>query len=367
MRRGLIVDLRRPAANEAPRGAVNSLRVLGPATDRLEDQSHRPGPRNPDLFFVWILGSTLIIVAPFIVLATLFNLAQSGFWVEVGTTAALVALLALSAWWVARPVHSLASTASAVERGDMSPRALPGGGADTRRIAATFNALLDRLAFELPQVRGETTESADRLAVSAEQLVAARAHQTEASTRISAELETIGSSSASIADSVASVIVKAGELRANIQDVHAELLASSDGQLANAKRLDEIQGVIDLLNDIADQTALLALNAAIEAARAGDAGRGFAVVADEVRRLAERSKAAAAQIAALAEGGQTTSNALVVAIQRRGKQFDSWMAIAQAMAELSSKVQPALEQQQIATGSAKRAMELIALMPRAGP
>lgn len=61
-------------------------------------------------------------------------------------------------------------------------------------------------------------------------------------------------------------------------------------------RVDKIENVVTLVNDIADQTNLLALNASIEAARAGEHGKGFAVVAQEVRKLAENTVNALASV-----------------------------------------------------------------------
>ena len=201
--------------------------------------------------------------------------------------------------------------------------------------------------------------------ISTDALARAAAEQIAAAAQATAELEVLVRGSASIANAVDGVRIHAGELRTNIQRAQTDLQASSDRTQANAKRVGAIQSVLGLLNDIADQTALLALNAAIEAARAGESGRGFAVVADEVRRLAERSKAAAAEIATLAAGAQTTSGEAVLAIGRRGEQLDRWMNMTQAMSDATELVRPAVELQFTAAQNVEHAIEVAALRSRA--
>jgi twitching motility protein PilJ len=78
----------------------------------------------------------------------------------------------------------------------------------------------------------------------------------------------------------------------------------------------EIGNIIELINDIAEQTNILALNASIQASMAGEAGRGFAVVADEVQRLAERSTNATKQIEVLVRTIQADTNEAVVSMER---------------------------------------------------
>jgi methyl-accepting chemotaxis protein len=276
------------------------------------------------------------------------------------STILLIGFAIVLAVFMTRPIVALSRAAAQVEAGDLSARVNLKGGGEVRRLSDAFNAMVERLSGVLLRLRGEVAESATKLSAVAEQLASATFEQTTAATATSASMEELSRSSAAVAETVDRVAIQAAQTQASLELAQADLKASGDRTLALAGRVNEIEGILELINDIADQTNLLALNAAIEAARAGDSGRGFAVVADEVRRLAERSKAAAAQIASLVEGAQSQSSETVMALEKGVKQMERGLVMMQAVVEAGGQVQVASKVQRSTTEQVVLAIEHIA-------
>jgi twitching motility protein PilJ len=135
----------------------------------------------------------------------------------------------------------------------------------------------------------------------------------------------------------------------------------------------EIGNIVELINDIAEQTNILALNASIQASMAGEAGRGFAVVADEVQRLAERAANATKQIEVLVRTIQTDTNEAVVSMERSttdvvggallaenaGAALEEIEQVSNQIASLVQNISASARQQAIASGNISNNMQVV--------
>jgi methyl-accepting chemotaxis protein len=132
--------------------------------------------------------------------------------------------------------------------------------------------------------------------------------------------------SGKLSDQGSEIILRAAE---EMKKIANTVRATSETIQNLGEQSTRISSIVQVINEIADQTNLLALNAAIEAARAGEQGRGFAVVADEVRKLAERTSKATQEVSKMIETIQEASRSAVDGMMVTVTQVDGGAALAQ--------------------------------------
>ena len=108
------------------------------------------------------------------------------------------------------------------------------------------------------------------------------------------------------------------------------------------KKSQQIGGILEITNELAEQTNILAINATIEAAGAGEAGKRFAVVADEIRKLADRVGGSTKEIRGLIEEVRAAVNTTVMTTEGGSKAVDAgarqFSEVATAFREIVSLV-----------------------------
>jgi twitching motility protein PilJ len=293
-----------------------------------------------------------------------------------------------------RSITDLLNTIKEVARGDLTIRGKVTNDA-LGNVVDSVNFMLDNFTKVLERVRKaaiDVSASANQILEAADDMTAGATQQDQEITNTSSAVEELTvsmkqvSNNAEASAEAARRALDAAEQgnRAvrdtleGMQRIRASVQATAKKIKSLGDRSLEISEIINVINDITEQTNLLALNAAIEAARAGEAGRGFAVVADEVRKLAEHSRSATKDIAALIKAIQAETNEAVVVMEegtrevevgagladQAGKALEAISSVVRQSAELVQEISLASKQQVRGTEGVANAMQIISGITR---
>lgn len=277
---------------------------------------------------------------------------------------------------IARPLSKVVSLVTKVADGDLTETS----GIHTRDETGVLAAAVDHMVNSLRELAGTIQSHSENLAASAEQISSssdeiAIGNNSQASNaqtinylfqELSSAIHSVANNTEEASEMSGTTVAIAEEGRKVIQSSMSSMrtVSSQMGRLEDDSQ--KVGEIIDVIEDIADQTNLLALNAAIEAARAGEQGRGFAVVADEVRKLAERSGEATKQIIGIIKGMQENTRTSVEAVhessdlsEQSGESFERIVSMVNEMGQKIIEISAASEEQAAQTSNVLTAVENI--------
>lgn len=182
-------------------------------------------------------------------------------------------------------------------------------------LADRFEASVMQVVDNLGTSAREMETAAQGLTDTAEETTNRAAIVSTTSDHATSSLQMVASAAEELSASVREISSQTSQSSTAAKDavLRTERASGDIGELVEAAR--RIGDVVNLINDIAEQTNLLALNATIEAARAGEAGKGFAVVASEVKSLANQTAKATSEISGQISGMQDATSKTVEAIE----------------------------------------------------
>ncbi len=256
---------------------------------------------------------------------------------------------------IIEPVKEGAEVLKSMATGDLTHRVMGDYKNDHAIIKDCINNVADALSEAITAVAEAVqavSHSSSEITSSTEQMAIAAQHQAEQTGDVSSAIEEMAATISENTKNINFATDSAKESGNKAKDggivvnrtidgmtVISEVVSkAADRVYALGKSGERIGEIVQVIDDIADQTNLLALNAAIEAARAGEQGRGFAVVADEVRKLAERTTKATSEVGLMIRQIQTDTFVAVDSIKEGVAKIDEGKILAEKAGTVLSEI-----------------------------
>ena len=232
-------------------------------------------------------------------------------------------------YWIAQPIKNMAQAAIAVAQGDLGVNVPEKGASETGILARAMNQMTANLSNVVEQI---DVAAAKMEAASKEQAVGATNQSTATSQMSSTTSELLASARqmsengavvSELAEGAAKECVNGArqvqDAVLGINSVRDRVEHVAQHMVDLGAKSQQISGVLDIINELSEQTNLLSLNASIEAAGAGESGKRFAVVASEIRKLAERAAESTTEIRGLVDNIQEMVNTTIMATEEGSK------------------------------------------------
>jgi methyl-accepting chemotaxis protein len=250
-------------------------------------------------------------------------------------------------------------------------------------LAAALSLFLARtLSRQILKAVGHVQSSSTELQAAAGQQASGAQQQATAMMEITTTINELLASSRQIAESAQRVASTASETATAARTGDQTMQRTQDavggisrqvGLIVNhmldlGGKSQQIGGIVEIINELSEQTNILAINATIEAAGAGEAGRRFAVVAEEIRKLADRVGGSTKDIRTLIDEVRAAVNTSLMATEGGSKAVDagvrqfSEVAVAFAqIARLASTTTEAAREIELSTKQQASAVEQVNL------
>jgi methyl-accepting chemotaxis protein len=274
----------------------------------------------------------------------------------------LLALVAVSAGIgllvkriITRPLMEVVEAAGGLSKGDLSAIIVAEGDDEIASVLRSIGQMAERLRGiigRLSESSSEVHNYANIITHSVQDQAVVSSEQSSSVIEITSTMEELSASSTQIAEhaeSVASIAAstlqdtKTGalvfeNLMAKMGEIQDDNRKSIEEIIELGRKSKEITKVMEIINNIADQTKLIAFNAALEASSAGEAGKRFSVVAAEIRRLADSVMESTREIEGKINEIQEAINRLVISSEKGSKGIKDGMDYSIQTADLLSNI-----------------------------